>query len=279
MKLTAAIFTFILYFSNSFADTTEVQKWFPSAKVGLGVSQITFENWVQGGDNSIAWTLGFFGGLNYKHEGWTWRNNLKLAYGRTKLGTESYRTNDNELFFESVVSRNVGWAVDPYFSNTVRSSLSQGFNYKVTPAVKIADFFDPGYVTQSLGFTYDKTEGVKTRLGVAFQEVFANDFAAQYTDDPNTTELEKFKFETGIESVSDAEFMLDTNVGFKSSLRLFSRFESLDVWDIRWENILVAKVSNYISVNLNILVLYEKFQSPKTQFKEALLLGFTYTLL
>ena len=76
---------------------------------------------------------------------------MKLAYGRTKLGSSNYKTNDNELYLESVVSRNIGWAIDPYFSNTVRTALAPGFNYETDPATEIANFFDPGYLTQSLG--------------------------------------------------------------------------------------------------------------------------------
>ena len=67
-------------------------------------------------------------------------------------------------------------------------------------------------------------------------------------------------------------------VSKKSSLRLFSRFESFDVWDVRWDNIIAAKVNDFLNVNLTFLLIYEKDQSVKTQIKEALQLGFTYTL-
>ena len=64
-----------------------------------------------------------------------------------------------------------------------------------------------------------------------------------------------------------------------TKLRLFTRFNMLDVWDVRWDNTITAKVNDFVNVNLNVLIIYEKSQSLRTQIKEALQLGFTYTIL
>jgi len=182
-----------------------------------------------------------------------------------------------EFYLESILSYSFGWALDPYFSNTVRTVISKGFNYKKVPAEQTSQFFDPGYITQSIGFLYNKLPNVTTRLGVAFQETITSKFPF-YSDDPKTTKLEKFKFDTGVESVTEALYNIEENVHFGSKLRLFSRFNELDVWDVRWDNIITAQISKYFNVNFNVLLIYEKKQSPKTQLKEALQLGITYTL-
>jgi hypothetical protein len=52
----------------------------------------------------------------------------------------------------------------------------------------------------------------------------------------------------------------------------------LSVWDVRWDNLITAKVNDYVSVNLNVLVIYDVNESLKTQIKEALQLGISYTL-
>lgn len=101
----------------------------------------------------------------------------------------------------------------------------------------------------------------------------------QYSDKKETAEIEKFRFETGIESVTDLEYTLDTNLKWKSKFRLFSRFESLDVWDVLWDNTVTGKVNTWLSVNFSFILLYEKAQSIKTQMKEGLQVGITYTLL
>ncbi len=252
--------------------------WNATGMVGLNASQVSFTNWSQGGENALTWTLYTKMGAVYNDGTWKLSNNLKVAYGRSKIGSEKYRTNDNEFYLENVLSNKLGWAVDPYFSNTVRSTISKGFDYAKSDVNPIADFFDPGYITQSLGFTFDKEKSFKTRLGIGLQETFTNKYR-NYSDDSKTMDkVEAFKLETGIESVTNSELNFDENLLFQSMLRLFTRFNSLDVWDVRWDNTLTAKITKYVNVNLSVLLVYEKAQSPKTQFKEGLQLGFTYSI-
>lgn len=280
VKFSTLIIILLLLSQSNFAqgDSVKPYIWTPTAVAGLNLSQVALSNWTQGGDNALAVSFLGTAGLKYYTISWKFRNDLKLAYGRTKLGSEDYRTTDNELYLESVLSYNVGWVVDPYVSNIVRSALGPGYDYKQDPAVAIAGFFDPGYLTQSIGFTYNKLENFTTRLGFAVQETFTKKFN-QYADDPATPEIEKNKVETGLESVTTAEYNLQENLMYKSNLRLFTRFESMDVWDVRWDNSFVAKFNDYVNVNFSFLLVYQKDQSLKTQIKEALQLGLTYTLL
>jgi len=255
-------------------DSTVISPWSKSGIIGVNVNQIALSNWSQGGDNSIAWTLFTNMSLNYSATEWDFKNSLKVAFGRTKLGSDDYRTNDNELYLESVISYKIGWAVDPYFSNTVRTAIGKGYDYKKVPYLEIASLFDPGYITQSLGFSYSKLKNLSTRLGFAFQETFSDKYRARYLNDTTKS----MQFDTGIESVTEANYSFEENLLLTTKLRLFSRFNSLDVWDVRWDNTITAKISKYVNVNLNVLVVYEKNQSLKTQLKEALQLGFTYNL-
>lgn len=259
-------------------DTTK-NKWIPSFVTSVGINQIAFTNWVKGGENSIAWTvIGDFHYDKISSTEWTFKNSIKATYGRSKIGSGGYRTTDNDLYIENVASYNLGWAVSPFISNSIRTQLASGFDYKVTPEKEIANFFDPGYITQTIGFTYDKYKSIVTRIGLGFQEIITNKFT-QYSDDPATkNEIELFKFETGVESVTDVDLKLDENIVYKSKLRLFSQFKSLDVWDVHWDNIIAAKVTKYISVNFGLLLIYEKAQTYRTQIKEGLQVGFVYTV-
>lgn len=275
------IFVLTLLFSSIIMAQTPDSlkgKWIPSLTTGLAISQVAFSNWVKGGENSIAWALIGDFSLNREDKPWIFRNQVKAQYGRAKIGEETYRTTVNDLYIENLASYDLGWAVSPFASNAIRTQVSKGYDYKTAGSPNISDFFDPGYITQTLGFTYDKYANIITRFGIAFQEVITNKFT-QYSDKKDTPEIEKFRFETGIESVTDFSYPLDTNLTWKCKLRLFSRFESLDVWDVLWDNILTGKVNNWLSVNFSLILLYEKAQSLKTQMKEGLQIGITYTLL
>src|SRR5450830_575281 len=59
---------------------------------------------------------------------------------------------------ETILSRKINWAVDPFISNTIRNPLTIGYIYKVNPFVSIADFFDPGYL-----FFCQADDGIRVR--------------------------------------------------------------------------------------------------------------------
>ena len=84
-----ALFTIV-----SFAQEEPVEKkdtlWTPKGVVGINLSQVAFDNWSQGGQNSLSFTFFSLLGLDYIGDPWKWRNGLKFAYGRTKIGDEEY---------------------------------------------------------------------------------------------------------------------------------------------------------------------------------------------
>lgn len=252
--------------------------WLPTGILGLNLSQIALENWTSGGEDALAFTLYSNMGLNYFSDPWSFTNKLKIAYGRTKLGSDDFRTTDNEFFLENLLTYDAGWFANPYFSNTVRTAIVKGYDYSGDEAIAISNFFDPGYINQSIGLAYKASESFTTRLGLGFQETFTKDFT-KYSDDTETLdEIETFKFDTGIESVSGLNLKLDDDLLFTTELRLFSAFDQLDVWDVRWDNLFVAQVTKLINVNLNILLVYDADQTLRTQVKEALQIGITYNL-
>lgn len=282
------IFSFSFYAQNDIQivpknelaanDTSTNYGWSADGVVGLNLSQVAFSNWSQGGENSIAFSLFGEFGFIYRTIDWKLDNYLKVSYGQNKLGDQEFRITDNELYLESVLSYDVGWVIKPFVANLVRTVISNGYEYGDTSKTQISAFFDPGYVTQTIGFMYDNNKNFKSRLGIGLQETFTSKFNS-YSDDPETpNKIEDFRFDAGIESVTDYEAVLDDNLKYVTKLRLFGRFEDLSWWDVRWDNILTAKVTDYLNVNLNVLVVYEKLQTPKTQLKQALQLGFTYTL-
>ena len=284
MKQSLLLILMLLFFSmNILAQDNPPppppqKTWLPTGILGLNLSQIALENWTAGGEDALAFTLYTNMGLNYFSNPWSFTNKLKIAYGRTKLGSDDFRTTDNELFLENLLTFDAGWFANPYFSNTVRTSIVKGYDYSGEVPVNISNLFDPGYINQSIGLAYKVSESFSSRLGLGFQETFTSEFT-KFSDDPETLdEIETFKFDTGIESVSNLNLKLDDDLLFTSELRLFSAFDQLDVWDVRWDNLFVAQVTKLINVNLNILVVYDADQTLKTQIKEALQIGITYSL-
>jgi len=257
------------------ADTLFKMGWTPHGSVAINLSQIAFENWTQGGENSLAFSSIGNMAMIYRNPVWFFGNRLKIAYGQSHSNGRTFTT-DNELRLESIVIKDFGWKINPYFSNEVRTALVNGYDYSTDKDIQIAAFFDPGYITQSLGFIFAK-KYFSTRLGIGLQETFTNKFNS-FSDDVETAEIETFKIETGIESVSEANYEFMKNMVYTGRVRLFSRFNHLDVWDVNWDNLVTAKINDYFNVNFTFSYIYQVDQSLKSQYKEALQLGFSYVL-
>lgn len=258
----------------------------PSAEMGwkntmvgtLNLSQVSLHNWTQGGENTMAWTFILGGKFLYTAESYTWLSNIKATYGQTKLGTRDFEKTEDEFFGESIYSKNVGWKVNPYAALSVKTQFQPG--YKVTKdattgqdvRTQTSDFWDPGYLMQSAGFTYAPDETFATRLGVAVKETFSKTYG--YAGPDKTVNVQ-----TGIESGTSTKLTIMENVIYTSQLNLFSAFDKLDVWDVRWDNTFNAKINSYLVASLNVMVVHEIAQTRRTQVKQALAIGLTYTLL
>jgi len=273
--LPALILVFQCLQAQPMTDTTFKMGWTPKGVVSINLSQIAFDNWIQGGENSLSFLSLLNAGAYYKSKVWFLANRLKVSYGGSNNSSQ-YKTTDNELRLENILIRDLSWKVNPYFSNEVRTGIVNGYEYNADARNQVTAFFDPGYITQSLGFIFAR-KVFNTRLGIGLQETFTNKFN-KYSDDVETSDIEKFKIESGIESVSEANYEFIKNMIYTGRLRLFSRFNSMDVWDVNWENIVTAKVNDYINVNFTYNLIYQQDQTYRTQTKEALQVGFSYVI-
>jgi len=267
-----------LFAEDAKKDSVAQKTWLPLGVAGINLSQISLDNWTQGGEDALAFSLYGNFGLDYFDKPWSFTNKLKLAFGKTKLGSDDYKTTDNEIFLEDLLTYNAGWFAEPYFANTFRTVIANGYDYSGDSPIQTASFFDPGYLMQSIGMAYKISDNFTTRLGFGFQETFTSKFNG-YSDDVETLdEIEKFRFETGIESVTSANFKLDDNLFYTGELRLFGAFDAMDIWDVRFDNILTAQVTKLVNVNFNVLLIYDEDQIKRTQMKEALQIGIAYAL-
>jgi len=155
-----------------------------------------------------------------------------------------------------------------------------GFTYNQATGVRtaVSKFFDPAYLTQTVGFGYQPVPQLKTRFGAGLREVITSEYNA-YADDPSTSHVETIKVDGGFESVTNIDMELDENLVFTSKLELFAAFSALDEVIIRADNTIAARFNKFISIILNMQIINDRRVTPRTQVKETLSLGFSYTLI
>jgi hypothetical protein len=265
---------------TSLTPPAVVPPWKHAMIISANVTQISFTDWAQGGENSLAYALFLEGKSTYAENVIDWVNSYKFGFGQAKLGSQGIRKTDDKIDLESVLTYKLGTYVNPYASASLKTQFIEGVNFNAAGlATPVSNFFDPAYLTQSAGVGYQPMPELKTRLGAALREIVCNTFSSMYTDDPSTTEIEKVKIDGGIESVTEVGWSVMENVMFTSKLELFAPIKNFKQTTMRSDNTLSAKVNKFLSVNFNILLLNDSRIQPRTQVKQTLAVGFSYTLI
>ncbi|MFZ5518281.1 MAG: DUF3078 domain-containing protein [Candidatus Zhuqueibacterota bacterium] len=253
--------------------------WQKNMVGGINLTQTSFDNWAQGGENSFAWQLN----LNFKfvneQEKTNWANSGKFTYGATKIGDQESRKSIDEIKLESVYTYKLGKLLNPFVAATGETQFAAGYAYAEDTKTQISALMDPAYFRESAGIGYKPGDLIQTRLGVALKQTVTSDYPVPYADDAETVEIEKTKNEVGAESVTDLNWKMTSTSLLTSKLELFSTLGALDEIDVNWDNVLSTKVSKYIAFNFNLKMFYDKDISKKRQIKQAIALGFTYSFL
>jgi hypothetical protein len=261
------------------AETTIVEGWTHSAVAGLNVGQASYTNWAAGGENSLSYTAHVNGRSMLRGPQFDWMNTYKFMFGQARLSNQGLRKTDDEIYFESLLMYRMSPHFNPYASVTLRSQFAPGYVYPDDVSeVQVSKFFDPAYLTQSVGMAYRPAPEVVTRLGIAAREVITSSFN-QYADDGETPEIEKTRILGGLEWVTDVKWGFYDDMEFLSRLEVFSPFESPTIMSVRWDNSITAKVNEYINAMVSMQLIYDEVVTPRTQVKEGVSLGVSYTLL
>ena len=107
------------------------------------------------------------------------------------------------------------------------------------------------------------------------REVVVDKYGAVYIGDAT----KKVKVEGGAESVTEVGWTVMENVVLNVKLEIFAPLKQFDRMTVRSDNTLSAKVNKYLSVNFNIQLINDPDVQARSQIKQTLAVGFSYTLL
>lgn len=258
-------------------EPTPAYGWKPEMVGNLNLAQNSFDNWAPGGDNSYSWQSVLRGKYDHDQEAYYWANSGKLDFGQNQTGTQIVKKTSDEIRLESVFTLKMKLHVSPYAALKGETQFTAGYDYSPAEPVKVSNFLDPGYFTESVGVGYAQDKWLTTRLGFAARQTVARDHVLRYIADPVSLGGNSYlQNKLGLESVTDVSWKIAENVLFVSKLELFHDFVQLD---LAWDNMFTASVSKYINTSFNIKVVYDPDVSPLRQIKQALTLGLTYTFI
>lgn len=255
----------------------DTSAWIRSLAGRLSMTQAGFQNWADGGVNSLALSSGVDGKAERTSGVWTQKYELRAGIGVVRQDTLPARKAE-DLIVAKASYRYAGdgfsgW-FNPVFALSARSQFTAGFDYKAAGEPKVSDFMAPGTFIETIGMTAKPSKWSQMRLGLSSKQtvVAIERLRELYSMKPD----ESVRVELGLEFVTDIDANLAERIHYTSSLGIFSAFNKPDAPDLIWENLLEMKVNSWLSTNFEWAMLMDKDRSDKLQMREVLSVGIVY---
>lgn len=286
------------------SDTTD--GWKKNVLTSLNLTQTSLTNWAAGGQNSFSGNglLALSG--SYKKGKGMWENYLDIGYGTIKQGKSApWWKTDDKFDLTSKYGRKI--TGDWYYAALMnfKTQMAPGYNYP-NDSIKISDLLTPGYLIGALGINFIPDTNFTLFIApVTAKTTFMND---QKLADAGAFGVDPAEYDATGKLVSNGKTIrtefgsflrlfykksLMENIFFQTKLDLFSNYmNNPQNIDVSWEILLAMKVNKYFTANLNTHLLYDDDTDievdsnsdgitdktgPRTQFKEILAVGFSYT--
>ena len=267
-----------------------VNPWTLLGTAALNINQASFTNWSSGGQNSFG--IGALVNIkaDYKKKKQSWKNTLDLAYGFQFLGKGSnahYTKTDDKIEYTT----SYGYAISKHWDVTLlanfRSQFTNGYNYP-NDSVAISKIMAPGYLVAGIGVNYVPAEYFTLYISPSagrFTFVLDDTLSAHGAFGVEKGKKLKGEFGPYLRAVFNKEVF--KNITLNTSLELFSDYlHKFGNVDVNWNVLLGLKVNKWLSTTINTQLIYDddvkiKFPSgdegPRTQFKEVIGVGLSYT--
>ncbi len=249
---------------------------------GLNGSQAAYNNWSQGGVNTVSVTASTVLDLRYRKDKYAYALTSNLKYGKARLEGEGTRKTDDRIAVNNKFSYlfdNEKWSA--FGTINFSSQFDRGFDYNVAEGedpILISRFFAPAYFTQIAGIAYNPADFFTAEAGLALKQTIVSDttLSTRYGLEPG----EKFRFEPGYALGLNVEQTLFSNIKLISTLETFTNLQrSIKSTDVAFTNEIIGKINDFMNTSLQFVMIYDDDFSKKSQIKQVLSVGLSYSIL
>ena len=271
----AAVLSMSVLSVHAQAPTDSVKfGWKRQCNAMLNLSQAYYDKWSKGGTDALSYEWNVSGSSVLDREKDQWDTKAKAVYGRNKIGSLASRKSSDEFDLESIYTYKLATMVNPYASLAAQTQFMPGYKYPGdTSRVQISDSFDPTYFIETVGVGITPYPGLKERLGATMKQTLSSVTYAFADDKETAGEVEDFKQEYGLTSITEYAAQLMENIKGTTRFEVFVNFKGIDEVDRRWTNQITAKVNSLVNVNFEYELLYDADLIEDTQTREVLSVG------
>ncbi|CAN5248453.1 DUF3078 domain-containing protein [soil metagenome] len=272
---------------DSVANRPDSTYWRHQLEVSFNLNQGSFStNWKGGGVNSVALGLALNGQLSYRRNRFNWRVLTQLQYGLVKNAQQAPRKNTDRLYVDAKAGFLFSTRWQWFGSVTLLSQFAPGYTCVLLPsgqqqANRISNLFAPGYLTESLGLTFEPNDHFDLRLGVfTLRQTYVNDPVVRlYVPENYGVPLDQtIRTEVAFQALTNIDRDVAKNLNLKLRYLFFVEYRNLGAPDHRIDLTLTGKITNLVNANLSAVLLYDQDQDTHVQYSQALAIGLLFTL-
>lgn len=302
MKVLKLLVLLVMFSGVLIAQNDSTKAWTRGGMFSLNASQVSLTNWSAGGQNNISGNVLTNLFINYQEGNTSWENSLDLGYGLQKQGDASPIKSDDKIDFVSKFGYKASKEWNYSAIVNFKTQFTEGFNYP-NDSIAISNFMAPGYLVLTVGMDYKPNKHFSAFISpVTGKTTFVNNqdlanagaFGVEAAViDPATglvaTKGKTIRNEFGGYIKLQVKYDIMKNVNLQSKIDLFSNYiDKPENIDVNWEMLLAMKINDYITANINTLLIYDddiKIEvdenndgtidavGPRIQFKEVFSLG------
>jgi len=275
MILSLLLFGMTLQAQEDKEDKKPIEGWNNFGNISLMLNQASFDNWIKGGDNSLALNGLINYNFNYTKQKNIWDTKLIMAYGVSKINDFVKKT-DDRFEINSTYGHQASKEWFYSFFGSFKTQFDDGFDYKATPTILTSRAFAPAYLQFGPGMLWKKSDNLKVNFApVTSKLTFVTDdalsAAGAYGVDPG----KHLRYELGLAINGYYKFDLMKNISMENILGLYSNYlDHPENVDVDYQMNMVMAINKYISANLGLNLLYDDNAIQDLQLKEVFGLGF-----
>ncbi len=263
--------------------------------------KLILENWKKGGQSAISSLIVLKGFANYSTNNgkMKWNNNAEIRNGWIRFGSKGSEIQKNDDKFELTSRFSISAYKKWYYSAEFdyETQLFRGYQYpREDNPNPISTFMAPARTFFKIGMEYKPKSDFSLLLSpLTLKNVYVRD----------TTLIDQTKFgvesdrksfwEPGLNADVFLRYKINDDIVYTTKYKMFINYkEPFSKFDINWENQMQVPVSDYITMNFLLHLIYDddvKFpvydknepekligERTRLQVKEFLSIGFTYKI-
>lgn len=273
-----------------------ISPWNYGGNGTFGLTQTYLNNWKGGGESAFSFLMVLKGYVNYSYKNVRWENSGEIRNGWIRQGGDIDQTqkNDDKL---GLISRLGVKAFDHWFYSAeidFQTQFFKGYNYPDKDQL-LSNYLSPVKTLIKVGLDYKPNKNFSVFLSpFTSKTVYVRDTAhvdqTRYGISPTSQTL----WEPGLNADVRYKVDLSPQISFETKYKMFINYQSpFRKLDISWENLVVAQLTDRISMNFMLYLLYDdnvtfptgrmdpegkEIFVPKMQTKQLMTVGFSYKI-